>query len=46
MVEHIDLTFKSQLRHKFLPIIYRVLKNYVYNASGMIEEVKINMFFI
>ena len=26
--------------------IYRVLKNYVYNVSGMIEEVKTNMFFI
>ena len=26
--------------------IYRVLKNNVYNISGMIEEVKTNMFFI
>ena len=27
-------------------VIYRVLKNNVYNVSGMIEEVKTNMFFI
>ena len=26
--------------------IYRVLKNNVYNVSGMIEEVKTNTFFI
>ena len=26
--------------------IYSVLKNYVYNISGMIEEVKTNLFFI
>ena len=27
-------------------ILYSVLKNYVYNVSGMIEEVKTNIFFI
>ena len=26
--------------------VYRVLKNYVYNVSGMIENVKTNKFFI
>ena len=29
-----------------LDLLYRVLKNYVYNISGMMEEVKTNMFFI
>ena len=28
----------------WITLIYRVLKNYVYNVSGMIEEVKTNMF--
>ena len=39
--------FFYQIRDPEIPInIYRVLKNNVYNVSGIIEEVKTNMLFI
>ena len=41
------LKFTFQLAHydvHKVSLIYRVLKNYIYNISGMIEEVKTNTF--
>ena len=34
-------------RQRYVPkLVYRMLKNYVYNVSAMIEELKTNTFFI
>ena len=39
----VDSTSQN-IRHFLTLCIYRVLKNNVYNVSGMIEEVKTNIF--
>ena len=38
--------YENIIMYKSIYMIYRVLKNYVYNVWGMIEEVKTNTFFI